>query len=444
ANVIAAPATPPGQGGIGIVRMSGEGSAAVLEKIFRPLKGTFPLENRKLIYGHIVEKETAVDEVLAVCFYAPHSYTGEEVCEIQCHAGTQGMQKILSLCFAAGAVPAQPGEFTKRAFLNGKMDLARAEAVMDLISSEAEKSAKSAVLQLEGSISREIDALYDTVADALSGVDAAIDYPEELEEDVYSLLPETLNNVRERMDTLIEGSLKGRILREGYRVVLLGKPNAGKSSLLNAFLGRERAIVTELAGTTRDTIEEPAEFCGLPVLLTDTAGIRETGDKVESIGVQRARAAMEQADLLLLCFDGNQEFGEEEQALLRETEGRERLAVLCKQDTAEALTLTILEEKTKLPCAAVSAKNGEGVEALKERIASMADPGQESVLITNARHAESLKKAKAHLVSAMEAMDADCIATDLHLVLEELGAITGKEAGEDVIDRIFSRFCVGK
>ncbi|MBQ3108101.1 MAG: tRNA uridine-5-carboxymethylaminomethyl(34) synthesis GTPase MnmE [Clostridia bacterium] len=437
-DTIAAPATPTG-GALCVIRVSGTDAKGILQSVF-----TGKVEHRYMSYGFLKAGEETVDEVTAVFFESPKSYTGEDMAEIYTHGGRAVVKRVLDTLYAAGARMAEPGEFTKRAFLNGKMDLARAEAVMDLISSEAEKSAKSAVLQLEGSISREIDALYDTVADALSGVDAAIDYPEELEEDVYSLLPETLNNVRERMDTLIEGSLKGRILREGYRVVLLGKPNAGKSSLLNAFLGRERAIVTELAGTTRDTIEEPAEFCGLPVLLTDTAGIRETGDKVESIGVQRARAAMEQADLLLLCFDGNQEFGEEEQALLRETEGRERLAVLCKQDTAEALTLTILEEKTKLPCAAVSAKNGEGVEALKERIASMADPGQESVLITNARHAESLKKAKAHLVSAMEAMDADCIATDLHLVLEELGAITGKEAGEDVIDRIFSRFCVGK
>ena len=246
------------------------------------------------------------------------------------------------------------------------------------------------------------------------------------------------------METLIAGSMKGRILREGYHVVLLGRPNAGKSSLLNAFLGRERAIVTELAGTTRDTIEEPAEFCGLPVLLTDTAGIRETGDLVESLGVERARSAMEQADLLLLCFDGSQPFGEQEEALLKETEGKARLAILCKQDAADALTLELLKEKTGLDTAAVSAKRCEGVEELKERIAALADPGKEDVLITNARHAQALKNAVAHLESALMASDADCVATDLHLALEELGSITGKEAGEDVIDRIFSRFCVGK
>lgn len=437
-DTIAAPATSTG-GALCVIRISGPAAKTVLQNVF-----TGTISHRMLSYGWLKAGEEIVDEVTAVYFEAPKSYTGEDMAEIYTHGGRAVVRRALNTLYAAGARMAEPGEFTKRAFLNGKMDLSKAEAVMDLISSEAEKSAKSAALQLEGSISREIDALYETVTDALSGVDAAIDYPEELEEDVYSLLPSTLSEVKARMESLIKGSLKGRILREGYRVVLLGRPNAGKSSLLNALLGRERAIVTELEGTTRDTIEEPAEFSGLPVLLTDTAGIRETSDRVESIGVQRARAAMEQADLLLLCFDGNHPFGEEEEALLFETEGRNRLAVLCKQDTAGELTLSLLAEKTKLPCAAVSARNGEGVEELKERIASLADPGEESVLITNARHAESLKKAKSHLESAMEAFDADCIATDLHLVLEELGAITGKEAGEDVIDRIFSRFCVGK
>lgn len=437
-DTIAAPATPAG-GALAVLRISGPEAKNILEKVF-----TGSIAHRTLNYGFLKNETETVDEVTAVFFEGPKSYTGEDMAEIYTHGGRAVIKRAMETLYGAGARPAEPGEFTKRAFLNGKMDLSKAEAVMDIISSEAEKSAKAAVRQLEGIISKEINFLYDTVADALSGVDAAIDYPEELEDDVYSLLPSTLNEVMERLEFLIEGSLRGRYLREGYRVVLLGRPNAGKSSLLNALLGRERAIVTELAGTTRDIIEESAEFGGLPVLLTDTAGIRETGDRVESIGVERARAAMEQADLLLLCFDGNNEFGPEEEALLLETEGRNRLAVLCKRDAAEKTTLSVLEEKTGLSCAAVSAKNMDGVEELKETIASLADPGQEGALITNARHADALKKAKEHLKSAMDAGDADCIATDLHLVLAELGAITGREAGDDVIERIFSRFCVGK
>jgi len=331
---------------------------------------------------------------------------------------------------------AKPGEFTRRAFLNGKMDLSEAEAVMDLISSQSERSADLALEQLQGSVSERIRSIEALLIEALSGVNAAIDYPEELEEDVFSALPESLMRASGEMEALIESGLKGRVFREGALVVLAGRPNVGKSSLLNALLGRERAIVTDIPGTTRDILEESLILQGLPLRLMDTAGIRETGDRAERMGVALSKEALEKADLLLILMD--QSHGEAEAELLKETAGKERILVLTKSDLGR-----VEGDFGDIPTLRLSARTGAGLSELKEEILRRLSPG-ESVLCTNMRHVEALKRAHRALQGAMEAPDADCLSTDIQEALTALGAITGTSVTEAVIDAIFSRFCVGK
>ena len=438
-DLIYALATPVG-GAIAVVRLSGTGAKKLLYTVF-----TGRGAPREMAYGRIVnEAGEPLDQAMAAFFPAPRSYTGEDMAELYLHGGQTTVRRVLAL-LGRHARGARPGEFTERAFLNGKLDLAQAEAVMDLINAGAERSANSALAQLTGRLSERIAAVEAQLLDALSGLEAAIDYPEELEDDVTSALPGVLAAAEAELAALIGAGLSGRVLREGARVALIGRPNAGKSSLLNALAGAERAIVTQFAGTTRDVLEEAVSMDGIPVTLFDTAGIRAADDPVERIGVERARRAAERADLLLLCFDAAAPLSEEDEALLAETAGRSRLAVCCKGDLpalweAEALSPYGIE------ALAVSAETGEGLAALRRAIAASIAPAAESALVTNARHIEALQRAAASVSDAEKSAggtEPELVATDLREALAALGQITGREASADLIARIFSKFCVG-
>lgn len=439
-DLIYALATPVG-GAIAVVRLSGTGAKKLLYTVF-----TGRGAPREMAYGRIVnEAGEPLDQAMAAFFPAPRSYTGEDMAELYLHGGQTTVRRVLAL-LGRHARGARPGEFTERAFLNGKLDLAQAEAVMDLINAGAERSANSALAQLTGRLSERIAAVEAQLLDALSGLEAAIDYPEELEDDVTSALPGVLAATEAELAALIGAGLSGRVLREGARVALIGRPNAGKSSLLNALAGAERAIVTQFAGTTRDVLEEAVSMDGIPVTLFDTAGIRAADDPVERIGVERARRAAGRADLLLLCFDAAAPLSEEDEALLAETAGRSRLAVCCKGDLpalweAEALSPYGIE------ALAVSAETGEGLAALRRAIAARIAPAAESALVTNARHIEALQRAAASVSDAEKSAggtEPELVATDLREALAALGQITGREASADLIERIFSKFCVGK
>ena len=439
-DLIYALATPVG-GAIAVVRISGPGAEALLKRVF-----TGRGAPREMAYGRVVDGAgETLDEAMAAFFPAPRSYTGEDMAELYLHGGQVTVRRVLALlgCHARGA---RPGEFTERAFLAGKMDLAQAEAVMDLINAGAERSAKSALAQLEGRLSARITDVERELLDALSGLEAAIDYPEELEDDVTSALPEVLAAAERELQALAGAGLSGRVLREGARVAIVGRPNAGKSSLLNALAGAERAIVTRFAGTTRDVLEETVSMVGVPVTLYDTAGIRAADDPVERIGVERARLAAERADLLLVCFDAAAPLTEEDLALLRETEGRPRIAVCNKSDLPALWSAETLAAQGISACT-VSAETGEGLASLRHAIAVRVAPEQESALVTNARHIEALQLAAASVAEAQQnagGAELELVATDLREALSALGQITGRTAAADLIERIFSKFCVGK
>ena len=439
-DLIYALATPVG-GAIAVVRISGPGAEALLRRVF-----TGRGAPREMAYGRVVDGAgETLDEAMAAFFPAPRSYTGEDMAELYLHGGQVTVRRVLAL-LGCHARSARPGEFTERAFLAGKMDLAQAEAVMDLINAGAERSAKSALAQLEGRLSVRIADVERELLDALSGLEAAIDYPEELEDDVTSALPEVLAAAERELQVLAGAGLSGRVLREGARVAIVGRPNAGKSSLLNALAGAERAIVTQFAGTTRDVLEETVSMEGVPVTLYDTAGIRAADDPVERIGVERARLAAERADLLLVCFDAAAPLTEEDLALLRETEGRPRIAVCNKSDLPALWSAETLAAQGISACT-VSAETGEGLASLRHAIAVRVAPEQESALVTNARHIEALQLAAAAVAEARQnagGAELELVATDLREALSALGQITGRTAAADLIERIFSKFCVGK
>lgn len=432
-DTIYAPSTAIG-GAIAVLRVSGP-RAKETARIFD--RG-FASEPGMMRFVRVQDDKEPIDDAMAVYFSAPASYTGEDMVEIDCHGGHQTVQRILGLLSGLGFRPAEGGEFTRRAFLNGKMDLAQAEAVMDIITADAEQSRKAALNQLHGSVSRAIHDVEEILLDALSGIDAAIDYPEEAEEDCIARLPEQLGAGRSKAERLLADGRRGRVLRDGLRVVILGRPNTGKSSLMNALAGFERAIVTDIAGTTRDVLDERLSFDGVPVRLIDTAGIREATDRAEQIGVDRALDEMRRADVQLVLLDGSSPLTAEDKTLIETTEnGIPRILVVNKCD---------LPRQTDYAGAiSISAKTGQGLEELKREVLRLAAPQDADCnAITNERHLHALEQACAALCSAEQAEELDCKATDIRAALQALGSITGTDVDATVIDRIFERFCVGK
>lgn len=432
-DTIYAPSTAIG-GAIAVLRVSGP-RAKETARIFD--RG-FASEPGMMRFVRVQDDKEPIDDAMAVYFSAPASYTGEDMVEIDCHGGHQTVQRILGLLSGLGFRPAEGGEFTRRAFLNGKMDLAQAEAVMDIITADAEQSRKAALNQLHGSVSRAIHDVEDVLLDALSGIDAAIDYPEEAEEDCIARLPEQLGAGRSKAERLLADGRRGRVLRDGLRVVILGRPNTGKSSLMNALAGFERAIVTDIAGTTRDVLDERLSFDGVPVRLIDTAGIRKATDRAEQIGVDRALDEMRRADVQLVLLDGSAPLTAEDKTLIETTEnGIPRILVVNKCD---------LPRQTDYAGAiSISAKTGQGLEELKREVLRLAAPQDADCnAITNERHLHALEQACAALCSAEQAEELDCKATDIRAALQALGSITGTDVDATVIDRIFERFCVGK
>jgi tRNA modification GTPase len=432
-DTIYAPSTAIG-GAIAVLRVSGP-RAKETARIFD--RG-FASEPGMMRFVRVQDDKEPIDDAMAVHFSAPASYTGEDMVEIDCHGGHQTVQRILGLLSGLGFRPAEGGEFTRRAFLNGKMDLAQAEAVMDIITADAEQSRKAALNQLHGSVSRAIHDVEDVLLDALSGIDAAIDYPDEAEEDCIARLPEQLGAGRSKAERLLADGRRGRVLRDGLRVVILGRPNTGKSSLMNALAGFERAIVTDIAGTTRDVLDERLSFDGVPVRLIDTAGIREATDRAEQIGVDRALDEMRRADVQLVLLDGSAPLTTEDETLIETTEnGIPRILVVNKCD---------LPRQTDYAGAiSISAKTGQGLEELKREVLRLAAPQDADCnAITNERHLHALEQACAALCSAEQAEELDCKATDIRAALQALGSITGTDVDATVIDRIFERFCVGK
>lgn len=439
-DTIFAPATPIG-GAIAILRISGPGALDALKAVFSAKSGK--IIPRAIKFGRLTENREAFDEAMACFFQAPVSYTGEDMAELYIHGSQAVARHALKLLSSLGLRPAEPGEFTKRAFLNGKLALSEAEAVMDVINATTERGAKSALEQLEGSVGRAVGQAEEDLLDLIAGVDAALDYPEELEEDTLSAAPAQIEGVIHMLDALIASGEKGKFLREGAKIAILGRPNAGKSSLFNALLGYERAIVTPVPGTTRDTLEETFSIEGVPVRLIDTAGLREAADEAERIGVARAKGEGQRADALVLAFDAAAELTEEDLALIKETENRPRVAALCKGDLPAVTDAGDLQ-KRGIETIVVSSLMGEGLEALLRALAAHLAPEGESALVTNARHIDALLRARNALASVDFSVGADCAAVLLHEALSALGEITGRDVASDVIQRIFERFCVGK
>lgn len=428
-DTVFAPSSAVG-GAICVIRVSGGHTRAVAQAILDAAVCDSPnlLRRAKILHGGAV-----VDDCMAVFFRAPKSYTGEDMLELHCHGGFETVRAVLETLSLSGAVPAPAGEFTKRAFLNGKMDLSQAEAVMDVINAQSQNSLKVAVEQLGGSVSRRIRNAEELLLNMRAAIEAAIDYPDEAELDGSHVA--LLSDAEAELSALIEEGRSGRVLRDGLKVAILGRPNVGKSSLLNALLGQDRAIVTSVEGTTRDVLDERAVLEGVPVRLIDTAGLRDTCDEAERIGVERAKNAMEDADVLLIVLDGSVPTTAAEQALLEETRGRRRIVAANKSDLGTVTDADL----------AISCKTGEGLETLKARIASFTEAARQSaVCITNERHIRALELALDAVRHAKTQEEPDCIATDVQEALHQLGTITGTDVDVEVIDRIFSNFCVGK
>ena len=455
-DTIAAIASGITASGIGIVRISGPGAFRVLEKIFRPAnpdKKIMELPANTIHYGFIFDENEKIDEVLALIMKAPHTYTAEDTVEIDCHGGPFVMQKILSCALRAGARLAEPGEFTRRAFMNGRIDLSEAEAVMDVIGAGSDDALKSSLMQLGGSVRREISDLREKIISEVAYIEAALDDPEHMDLSGYPWqLAERLTGVKNRLTRLRDSFNEGKMIREGIYTVILGKPNAGKSSLLNAMTGEDRAIVTEIAGTTRDSLEENIRLGGLSLRLADTAGIRQTGDLIEKIGVERARSLAEKADLILAVFDSSAAFDDNDEDIFSFIRGRKAIVLLNKSDLPACITEEDVRARCDAPCVVISAKKNEGISTLAEIIRKMFFGGNlrinEQTMITNVRHREAVEDTLHSIdlvFSSIEAgMPEDFFTVDLMDAYASLGKITGEEIGDDLVDAIFSKFCMGK
>ena len=455
-DTIAAIATAPGEGGIGIIRISGEKSVEVAQSIFKSMSGKAIKEynTRTLIYGNIVDNENNIDEVLLAYMKGPNSYTAEDVIEINCHGGFISVKKILELILSKGVRLAEAGEFTKRAFLNGRIDLSQAEAIIDVIKAKTDMAHEVAQNQLEGSLSNKIKELRNNVTEVLAHLEVAIDFSEEdVEEITYQTLSEKAEELRKEIKKLYDTAESGKILRDGLKTVIVGKPNVGKSSLLNSILGENRAIVTDIAGTTRDVIEEFVNIKGIPLKIVDTAGIRETEDIVEKIGVEKSRESFNTADLVIMVLDSSRELSNEDIDILEKLEDKKTIVLLNKTDLEQKIDEDkILKYVDKDSIIKISALQHEGIEELHDKIEAMVYNGSikntSSLVITNSRHKDALLKAYESINDAINAIEQnlpyDFIEVDFKNIWDYLGYINGDTVKEDLLDTIFSNFCIGK
>nr|WP_206429488.1 tRNA uridine-5-carboxymethylaminomethyl(34) synthesis GTPase MnmE [Clostridium transplantifaecale] len=455
-DTIAAIATALTNSGIGIIRVSGNEAFDIVDKIFRPKNKKKKLKEEKTYtvhYGHICDGDEIIDEVLAIVMRGPHSYTAEDTVEIDCHGGVLVMKKILETVIKYGARMAEPGEFTKRAFLNGRIDLSQAEAVIDVINSKNNYALKSSVSQLSGAMSKKVKDLREKLLYEIAFIESALDDPEHISLEGY---PEKLK----KTVTILEGELNkalssfdsGRVLSEGIRTVILGKPNAGKSSLMNVLVGEERAIVTDIAGTTRDTLEENIRLHGISLNIVDTAGIRDTEDVVEKIGVDKARANADDADLIIYVVDGSCPLDENDYQIMELIKGRKSIVLLNKTDLETVLTPGEVERRTGNEVIAVSAKEQRGIDLLEQKVKDLFLNGEidfnDELMITNVRHktamSEALKSLELVEQSIEDQMPEDFYSIDLMNAYEQLGTIVGESLEDDLVNEIFSKFCMGK
>lgn len=457
-DTIAAISTPVGEGGISIIRISGEDAVAVAKRLYHGSKDLAQVASHTINYGHIVDPDTGaeVDEVMVSVMRAPHTYTCEDVVEINCHGGLLATNRILQLVLSYGARMAEPGEFTKRAFLNGRIDLSQSEAVMDLIRAKTDKSMKVALNQLDGDLSRLIRHLRQDILDVLAQVEVNIDYPEydAVEEMTTKMLKEKALDIQQRIQALLKTAKQGKVLREGLATAIIGRPNVGKSSLLNTLLHEDKAIVTDVAGTTRDVIEEYVNVDGVPLKLIDTAGIRDTDDTVEKIGVERSKKALDAADLILLLIDSSAPLTAEDRELLTATQGKQRIVILNKTDLPRQVDLDELKKLTDGDALIeTSIVKHEGMDQLGQQISKMffnegIESSQNNVMVTNARHIGLLHQANAALSDVLKGINAgmpvDLVQIDMTRCWDLLGEITGDSYQDELLDQLFSQFCLGK
>jgi tRNA modification GTPase len=450
-DTIAAISTPVGEGGIGIVRLSGPQALAILEQVFVPATNyTWPPVSHHLYYGHVADPTsgTKVDEVLAVWMRAPRTYTRQDVAEIHCHGGIVSLRQVMELALHCGARLAQPGEFTLRAFLNGRIDLAQAEAVLDMVQAKTNAGLRMALQQLEGGISRQVQHVRTNMIKALAHLEAELDFPED---EIPSLdVASTLAEARAQIEALLQQANQGLVYRQGVRTAIVGRPNVGKSSLLNALLHTDRAIVTPIPGTTRDTLEETLNLRGIPLCLVDTAGITATTDPIETLGVERSRQALRQADLVLLVLDGSAPLQAQDMDIAASLGNRSVIVVVNKADLP-----AVARDSELVPAARhvrLSALTGAGLNLLQDAIVDTVFSGQvltsDVPALSNPRHCDALRSALACVTAAeqswVEHAEPDLVTIDLMAAANALGEITGETVGEDVLDTIFSDFCIGK
>ena len=455
-ETIAAIATAMSNSGIGIVRISGDEALEVADRIFRPKKGSrkvSDMETHTIHYGYVVDGEEVVDEVMLLIMKAPRSYTCEDTIEIDCHGGVLVMKKILETVLKYGARPAEPGEFTKRAFLNGRIDLSQAESVIDVINAQNELALKSSVSQLQGAVLEKIKDIRAVVLHEIAFIESALDDPEHVSLDGY---PEQLHGIMSdahaKVKKLLDSSDNGKMLKEGINTAIVGKPNAGKSSLLNILVGEERAIVTEIAGTTRDILQEQIQIGGIGLNVIDTAGIRDTEDIVEKIGVNKSREYIEKADLIIYVVDSSTELDENDQEIIEAIQDKKAIVLLNKSDLDTKTDATVLEKRLNKPILSISAKNNTGIHELEKLIEEMFFSGKlsfnDEVYITNIRQKNALAEAESSLKMVLQSIDdgmpEDFFTIDMMNAYEVLGTIIGESVGEDLVNEIFSKFCMGK
>lgn len=455
-DTIAAISSAAGNSGIGIIRVSGDEAIEVVDKIFRPAnknKKLVNVESHTVHYGHIMDGDKTLDQVLVIVMKNPHSYTGEDTVEIDCHGGMLILKKVLDLVLKNGARTAEPGEFTKRAFLNGRIDLSQAEAVMDLINSKNDFALNSSIEQLKGGVSDAIKDIRKDIIYHIAFIESALDDPEHIsldgyDEEITEMLNENINKIRK----LVNSFDNGRIMKEGIKTVILGKPNAGKSSLLNLMLGEDRAIVTDIEGTTRDTLEENINFNGLSLKIIDTAGIRDTEDLVERIGVNKAKEIAKEGDLIIYVVDGSRELDDNDREIIKLINDKQAIILVNKSDMDTVINIDELKKDSNRDVILFSAKNGEGMDQLEEEIRNMFYSGKvtynDQVYITNARHKEALENALESLKQVKNSVDAgmpeDFYSIDLMDAYTDLGLIIGESVEDDLVNEIFSKFCMGK